>query len=117
MGEISDDARRNREDWTVANAEYTDGAAVASWAQEEISWGVWSVPESDLGSLGEVEGLDVVELGCGTAYVSVWLARRGARPVGVDVTPAQLATARRCEQELGLRFPRVIGAFSFRGQG
>ena len=40
-------------------------------------------------------GLDVVELGCGTAYFSAWLAKRGARPVGVDITPAQLETARR----------------------
>ena len=60
-----------------------------------------------LGSLGEVDGLDVVELGCGTAYVSAWLARRGARPVGVDVTPAQLETARRCQAEHGLSFPLV----------
>ena len=45
--------------------------------------------------LADVDGLDVVELGCGTAYFSAWLARRGARPVGVDVTPAQLETARR----------------------
>ena len=52
-------------------------------------------------------GLDVVELGCGTAYVSAWLARRGARPVGVDVTPAQLATARRCQAEFGIEFPLV----------
>jgi SAM-dependent methyltransferase len=58
-------------------------------------------------TLGEVDGLDVVELGCGTAYVSAWLAKRGARPVGVDVTPAQLATARRCQQEFGLEFPLV----------
>src|SRR5207237_9484203 len=57
-----------------------------------------------------VAGLDVVELGCGTAYISAWLARRGARPVGVDPTPAQLATARRCQQELGLSFPLVDAA-------
>ena len=43
-----------------------------------------------VGVLGDVDGLDVVELGCGTAYFSAWLARRGARPVGVDITPAQL---------------------------
>jgi SAM-dependent methyltransferase len=47
----------------------------------------------------------VVELGCGTAYVSAWLARRGARPVGVDVTPAQLETARQLQAEHGLEFP------------
>lgn len=107
MGEISEDARRNREDWTAANAEYTDANASAKWAEEAITWGVWSVPEGELGTLGPVAGLDVVELGCGTAYVSAWLARRGARPVGVDVTPAQLATARRCQAESGLDFPLV----------
>ena len=75
--------------------------------EEEITWGVFGVPEASLGTLGDVAGLDVVELGCGTAYVSAWLARRGARPVGVDVTPAQLATARRCQAEFGLEFPLV----------
>ena len=45
--------------------------------------------------LPDVAGKDVIELGCGTAYFSAWLARRGARPVGVDITPAQLETARR----------------------
>ena len=55
--------------------------------------------------------LDVVELGCGTAYVSAWLARRGARPVGVDVTPAQLATARRWQHEWFFR----IGVHRLRG--
>jgi SAM-dependent methyltransferase len=48
-----------------------------------------------------------VELGCGVAYFSAWLARRGARPVGVDPTPAQLETARRCMRETGIEFPLV----------
>ena len=54
-----------------------------------------------------VEGLDVVELGCGTAYISAWLARRGARPVGVDIMPAQLETAREMQARFGLEFPLV----------
>jgi SAM-dependent methyltransferase len=107
MPEISDDAKRNREDWTQANAAYTDASASRKWAEEEITWGVFGLPEAPLGTLGDVTGLDVVELGCGTAYVSAWLAQRGARPVGVDVTPAQLATARRCQDETGIRFPLV----------
>jgi SAM-dependent methyltransferase len=57
--------------------------------------------------LGDVAGLDVVELGCGTAYFSAWLARLGARPVGVDITPAQLGTARRLMDETGIEFPLV----------
>ena len=96
---------RNREAWTRSNAEYTDGAAVRAWLSDEITWGVFGVPEEEIDVLGDVSGLDVVELGCGTAYVSAWLAKRGARPVGIDLTPAQLETARRCQQELGLGFP------------
>jgi SAM-dependent methyltransferase len=107
MAEISDDAKRNREDWTQANAAYTDARASEKWAEDEITWGVFGIPEAGLDTLGDVSGLDVIELGCGTAYVSAWLARRGARPVGVDVTPAQLATARRCQEETGIVFPLV----------
>ncbi len=107
MTEISADAKRNRANWTRANADFTDARASRAWAAEEITWGVFDVPEASLNTLGEVDGLDVVELGCGTAYVSAWLARRGARPVGVDVTPAQLATARRCQREFGIDFPLV----------
>jgi SAM-dependent methyltransferase len=103
--ELSDYARRNREVWTVTNAAYTDENARETWSQEDITWGAFGVPEEEVRVLWDVAGLDVVELGCGTAYVSAWLARRGARPVGVDVTPAQLETARRLQVELGIEFP------------
>lgn len=93
--------------WTKVNAEWTDAKATEAWAADEIHWGIWGIPESDLGVLGDVAGLDVVELGCGTAYFSAWLARRGARLVGVDPTPAQLETARRMQRETGLEFPLV----------
>jgi SAM-dependent methyltransferase len=103
----SDYVRQNVAHWTQANAEYTDAAAARAWAQEEITWGVWERPESEFNVLGDVDGLDVVELGCGTAYFAAWLARRGARVVGVDPTPAQLETARRMQQETGLEFPLI----------
>jgi len=93
--------------WTKANAEFTDGAAPRQWAREEITWGVFGVPESTIGCVGDVAGLDVVELGCGTAYISAWLAKHGARPVGVDPTQAQLETARRMMRETGIEFPLV----------
>ncbi len=104
----SDDAARNRDAWTKVNTEYTREQAPRKWAQEELTWGVWNIPDSELGApLGEVAGLDVVELGCGTAYLSAVLARLGARPVGVDITPAQLDTARLCMEETGIVFPLV----------
>jgi SAM-dependent methyltransferase len=104
---LSEEARRNRELWTKSNAEYTDASAAESWAQEEITWGTFAVPEAQLDVLGAVAGKDVLELGCGTAYFSAWLAKRGARPVGLDVTPAQLETARRLQRETGLEFPLI----------
>jgi SAM-dependent methyltransferase len=97
----------NVEHWTRANSEFDDAQAVERWSEGEVSWGLWRVPEAELGVLGDVSGLDVVELGCGTAYFSAWLARAGARVVGVDPTPAQLATARRMQAQFELEFPLV----------
>jgi SAM-dependent methyltransferase len=103
----SPDLSGNIAAWTKANAEHTDGAAERQWSRDEMEWGVFHVPESSVGCIGDVAGLDVVELGCGTAYVSAILAKQGARPVGVDPTPAQLATARRMQRETGIEFPLV----------
>ena len=100
---MSDYAVRNREHWTAANATYTDGRARESWARDEISWGVFKNREEDIRVLPDVRGLDIIELGCGTAYFAAWLKKRGARRVvGVDITPAQLDTARRMDEEFGL---------------
>jgi SAM-dependent methyltransferase len=92
----------NVEAWTRANADYTDARAEEAWAKDEVDWGVWHVPESELHALPDVTGKDVVELGCGTGYVGAWLKKLGAaRVVGVDPTPAQLETARRCNERFG----------------
>lgn len=93
----------NRAAWSAANAAYHDARARSNWAQEEITWGVFGVPESELHVLPDLAGRDVVELGCGTAYFGAWLKRHGARRVvGIDVTPPQLRTARACDAEFGL---------------
>jgi SAM-dependent methyltransferase len=107
MSSLSRSVSANIAQWTKQNAEFTDPSARRHWDSPDIFWGVFSIPESNVNVLGDVEGLDVVELGCGTAYFSAWLARRGARPTGVDPTPAQLATARRMMAETGIEFPLV----------
>jgi SAM-dependent methyltransferase len=109
--ELPDSVAGNIADWTRTNAEHTDPGASEAWARDDVTWGVFGVLEEDIGSpLGDVSGLDVVELGCGTAYFSARLAKRGARPVGVDPTPAQLATATRVQAETGIVFPLVEAA-------
>src|SRR5579885_3092575 len=93
---------QNVANWTEANEQHTDARAEQAW-QDEPSWGVWQVPDREVQAFPDVSGKDVVELGCGTGYVSAWMKRAGAaRVVGIDPTPAQLATARRCEEKFGL---------------
>ena len=82
----------------------------ARWASPTPVWGAWDIPEDELGILPDVSGLDVVELGCGTAYWGAWFTRLGARPVGLDVSEAQLDTARSFQREHGLDFPLVHGS-------
>lgn len=106
--ELPDHVRRNRMAWDRWADEYA-GAGERNWAADEPRWGIWGVPESELHVLPDVAGLDVIELGCGTAYVSAWLARRGARVVGIDNSPRQLETARRLQDEHDLQFPLLLG--------
>lgn len=109
MNELPEHVRRNRalwDDWAQKFA----ASGERGWAEETPRWGIWSVPESQAGMFpADLAGKDVIELGCGTAYVSAWLARRGARVVGIDNSEAQLATARRLQRQYGLDFPLLHG--------
>jgi SAM-dependent methyltransferase len=108
MSELPEHARRNRAYWDSMAHEWVESGR-RHWASNEISWGIWNVPESEVRLLPDVTGMDVIELGCGTGYISAWLARRGARPVGIDNSPRQLETARRFQGEFGLEFPLLLG--------
>ena len=109
MGELPDHVSRNRAQWDQWAAEYEEPGR-RNWVGDEPRWGIWGVPEAQVGMLPvDAAGLDVIELGCGTGYVSAWLARRGARPVGIDNSEAQLETAKRFQREFSLEFPLLYG--------
>lgn len=108
MSELTEHAQRNREHWDSMAHEWVDMGRRA-WASNEPAWGVWSVPESELQVLDDVAGKDVLEAGCGTAYWSSWVARRGGRAVGLDNSPKQLETARALQKEFGVEFPLHLG--------
>ena len=91
--------RVNRDHWNEQADEWV-APGERRWASVEPVWGIWGIPESELGMLPpDLEGRDAIELGCGTGYVSAWMARRGARVVGVDISERQLATAQRLAAE------------------
>ncbi|GIV00648.1 MAG: hypothetical protein KatS3mg014_2263 [Actinomycetota bacterium] len=82
------------------NRRYWEGTADAYQAEHGPQlarlgrWGIWGIPERRVGALGDVRGLDVLEYGCGGAQWSIWLARQGARVVGMDLSARQLVHAR-----------------------
>ena len=103
----ADHVLRNRAYWDQLAREYAEPGR-RGW-QGEPHWGIWRIPEAEVRLLPDVAGRDVVELGCGTAYVSAWLTRRGARVTGIDNSSAQLETARALQEEFGLSFPLIHG--------
>src|SRR5688500_3187109 len=103
--ELTPHARRNREFWDRQSEEYQ--ARNAAFIEHGMAWGLWQIPEAELGVLGEVAGLDVLELGCGAAEWSRALLRAGARPVGLDNSAARLEYARAANEEADVEFPLV----------
>ena len=102
LADLPDHASENRRHWNADAANWV-ASGERNWAQDEPTWGIWGVPERELGLFGGLEpGMRTIELGCGTGYVSGWMARRGAVCTGVDVSEAQLATAGRLAAEHGV---------------
>ena len=109
MSKLLEHVARNRAYWDDLARQYVE-AGERAWALEEPAWGIWQVPEADLQVFsGQLSDKDAIELGCGTAYISAWLSRRGVRVVGIDNSEAQLDTARRLQQQYGPNFPLIHG--------
>jgi len=107
---LPDHVARNRAYWDDVHAPAYAVSGAEAWATNEITWGIFGIPEREIHALPEeLEARDVVELGCGTAYVSAWIARRGARVTGIDNSEEQLKTARRLQDEHDLHFPLIHG--------
>jgi SAM-dependent methyltransferase len=96
-------ARRiNRAHWDALAAAHGQDAVYDS---EALIAGADSLHEAEAAgvreAVGAVAGLDVLHLQCHIGFDAISLARRGARVVGADFSPASLekarALARRCE--------------------
>src|SRR5207248_127066 len=105
--ERSDHVEKNKRAWDAISSRYLPENVTASPRGEVMTWGLWHIPESELHILGDVQGKDVLDLGCGTGRWSIALAQCGARPVGLDVSSHQLEHARHCMTEGGFTFPLI----------
>jgi SAM-dependent methyltransferase len=100
-------ARRiNRAHWDALASAHGHGDAI--YDTEALIAGADSLHEAEAAgvreAVGAVAGLDVLHLQCHIGFDAISLARRGARVVGVDFSPAALekarTLARRCEVDV-----------------
>ncbi|MEO0939870.1 MAG: class I SAM-dependent methyltransferase [Pseudomonadota bacterium] len=87
-------AAANRDIWNADAPNWVERGR-AMWHRADPVWGCWDTHEAQVQMLpADMTGMNAVELGCGTGYVSAWMARRGATVTAIDLSPEQLATAR-----------------------
>jgi len=93
--------RRNREA-LYSTAAYWDhkaetlrGKAVSMWPNNNLNTLYEDEAEAEIRRrLGDVRGLDVLDLGCGTGRMSRWFAGEGAHVTGIDFSAGALAIAK-----------------------
>ena len=108
MADLPDYVLTNRTHWDKWAHEWV-AMGERAWASEP-SWGMWGIAESELRLFpADMTGMDAIELGCGTGYISGWMIRRGARVVGIDNSERQLATARRLAKHHGVELELIHG--------
>lgn len=96
----------NRQVWDDDAPEWVDRGR-RSWVGDP-HWGEMAIPDAAVDALPDVAGKQVIELGCGTGYVSAWCLRAGADGVvGVDNSREQLRGAQLLQGEFDLAFPLV----------
>ncbi|HKR51433.1 MAG TPA: class I SAM-dependent methyltransferase [Pseudonocardiaceae bacterium] len=102
----ADTVAANRRWWDADAADYlaTHGDFLG---QVDFVWCPEGLRESDASLLGEVSGRHVLEIGCGSAPCARWLAARGARIVGLDLSAGMLRYAMQAARETGLSVPLV----------
>jgi SAM-dependent methyltransferase len=79
----------NRQFWDI-DADAYQSIHGGRLADQPLAWGVWRIPEAQVGALDDVRGRDVLELGCGAAQWTAALEAVGARAVGLDLSASQL---------------------------
>src|SRR5947209_12694172 len=73
----------------------------------DFLWGPEGLRESAALLLGEVAGRRVLEIGCGGAQCSRWLADHAASPVATDLSGGQLRHAAGLNVRTGVTVPLV----------
>lgn len=102
----ADTVRANLRWWDADAADYQRlhgaflGVADFVWCPERLR-------EQDARLLGDVAGRRILEVGCGAAMCSRWLASQGARPAAFDLSSGMLRQALSGAAHTGIEVPLV----------
>jgi len=105
----AESARANRRWWDAEAGAY-QAEHGAFLGDADFVWCPEGVREQDAHHLGEVQGRDVLEVGCGAAQCARWLVRQGATVTALDVSAGQLHQARRLDEHTGTAVARLVQA-------
>ena len=101
----ADHVSRNVAAWNGWASEFV-APGERNWAADEPNWGIWGIPESEAHVLpDDLDGKDTIELGCGTGYVSAWLARRGPVRSASIVSGSSSPPRAACSGSTDLSYP------------
>jgi SAM-dependent methyltransferase len=100
----------NRRWWDAAAAGYqSEHGAFLGADGADFLWGPEGLREADAGLLGPVADKTVLEVGCGGGQCARWLATKGARVLGVDLSLAQLRHSAALDAGAGVVVPVAVG--------
>ena len=88
--------RANRRYWDDDAPRYVveHGDFLGAGPDGDLVWGPEGLRESQAGLLGDVDGRRVLDVGCGGAQSTRWLASRGAQVAGFDLSAGMLRAGR-----------------------
>ncbi|AZI59462.1 class I SAM-dependent methyltransferase [Nakamurella antarctica] len=103
----SQDSRLANRRWWDADAGDYHAEHAAFLGDADFVWCPEGLREDDAHLLGEVEGLRVLEVGCGSAPCGRWLTGAGAQVTAFDLSAGMLSYAADAATRSGLHAPLV----------
>lgn len=80
--------RINKEGWDRVADQFFEGT------REQLKYGPYAPTEEELQLMGDLRGLTVLEIGCGSGHTLEYMANRGAGELwGIDLSGKQIETA------------------------
>jgi SAM-dependent methyltransferase len=103
------ESRRASRRWWDADADNYQAEHGEFLGDVDLVWCPERLREATAGLLGPVRGRRIVEVGCGAAAGSRWLATQGAEAVALDLSAGMLRHAALLNEKTGISVPLVQG--------